>query len=92
MKVEVTFGRGSTATLLLSQSTVTQIGSTPNTAPGGKSVEEEMKEYLSRYLALLEVAFSAPEPLRRNLLGILRTGTDLTASELIRQAIRFQSW
>lgn len=41
-----------------------------------------MEEHMSIYLEGLELAFSAPEPLRRNFVDILRQGTVRTAQEL----------
>ena len=64
-----------------------QMSSTPNKSPQGKTLRAEMETYLEQYLGLLELAFVAPEPLRRSFVAILEENTNHLEFEM-REAVR----
>lgn len=65
---------GNTFSFQLCTEAERQIASTPNNEPKGRTAEEEMAEITGEFLGMLELAFAAPEPLRREFVLILKSG------------------
>ena len=67
--------RGTKFTVEIGEETLKEIGRTPNRNPNGLTVEREMSQHLEIYIQGLELAFAAPEPLRRSFVEILQTNS-----------------
>lgn len=82
MKIDGNLGLETTFTVNIGQVTAAQMAQTPNQAPNGATIEAEMEECITIFLVLVEVAFAAPEPVRRHLVRIITANTGKTAREL----------
>lgn len=82
MNITGTLGLGTAFTVNVGSVTAEQIALSPNQSPNGVTVEAEMEEHISMFLSLVELAFAAPEPVRRNFVGIIKANIGRAAHEL----------
>lgn len=82
MKISGQTKMGTSFTIELGVRAITEIQRTPNQNPDGLTVEEEMTEHIKMYLEGLELAFVAPEPMRRSFVGVFRKNAGDLARKL----------
>lgn len=64
---------GSGFAVELSEAAAQLVTSSPNKEWSGKTTEEEMTKCAEQFLGMLEFVFAAPEPLRRELVVIVKS-------------------